>query len=1457
MAVALAWDLLGRDSASPAFLRVAASADKAAAATARSTAALAESNGVATRFAAGMSAAGAKLTKGLTLPLLGLAAVSVDQAAKFQKSMTLIQTAGGETAAKTAVISKGIMGIATSTGTSLKDLGDGIYTVAKAGGTKWSATDQLKILKAAAQGAKAENVDMATSVNALTSVMASYGYNASQAVSTQNMLIRGAGLAKTTMQDFAGSLANVVPLASSLHISFAQVAGAIATMTQHGETAQRSTENLSNLITALAGQNNVASSAMQQLNINTLDLQQNLGKRGLVGTLNIVEDALAKHSKGGMVVVSAFKQAALATHSLDTMMGTFQGTLKTNSEGLLKGGMSIKQYTAYAKSLGGTAGASALQFLGLYKSSQGFSDQLKSGNGTIRTSATMLQKMLGGVTGMRVALMLGGASAAQFAANTKAVGDAAQHAGVDVLGWNKTSETLSVKMDKAKAALQVLAVEIGTALIPAVSKIVSGVSSAVRWFSGLSSTSKQVLGWSVLVIAAIGPVLAILGRLVLVGRLVGLTFLKLGGAAAGVTRFAKGLMLMNVALATTEKRSYGAGASTRVFLNQFGLGIGILTAFAAAVGFGGKKLSDWLEKGDSSVYMLNRLGKASQGFTAALKASNGAITENVRTSVGKQLQDAGIADKAHKAGISVNMLTDAVIGGRPAMNDLIATWRASGKPADQTIQAFNAVWASYDAGTVKAAQLAAKQRELATVNLKTATGTASLRKGLQNTYAEQVPAAARATSKLAKSVNDYRTNAITTVGVTNRLGSAISAVALKGQALADALNNIDGGSIGTAEAFIAFKQAAHGLGAQFDKNNKSIVGNSDAALQNRGALLSAIDAAKAHAAAMTAQGDKAKTVAAALKGDIKSLEDQAVAAGGSKKQIDRLLQSLGLMPKQVDTALHVTGADLAAQAIKNVQDAIDRLHSKTITFSAIMSYEKAVGINPTTTRSQSGSGDRKAHNATGGTIFGPGTGTSDSVPIWASNGEEIINAKQSKKHRSLLKAINAGIQGFASGGTVSKPDQGTLSSAAASAIGYIGTAYAPKFDVAAVGIGRIRDQIRHAWEVLNHEVSLGLSSAAAAAFRKELRGYKELAARELKALKTQIAGTDARGLLTSLKSDAATDIATAYSKLLTDARHAGLGKFAPGALSNKAKTDLAAGGFTKTQIGKMTDSESALLAVQARRTRVVEALTKAQQKYADAVAQWKDLKSSVASAISGTFDITAAGASAQVYGDQAAAPTTAGSILGALRAAVKKAQSFGRVLKTLAKDGLNPNLIAQLAQAGPAALDQAKALAAATPKQIGQINSQYGALVGKKGVANTIGTQIANGLYGAGVQSAKGLVAGLKSQQTALNKAITAIADGMLRQLKRKLKIHSPSQVMRWHGQMTGEGFRLGMLDKADAIASAADGYGNAAVPGSQYAAAAPRGGDTHYHQWNIEGVTDPEAVAAAAVRRIQFAGRF
>jgi lambda family phage tail tape measure protein len=65
------------------------------------------------------------------------------------------------------------------------------------------------------------------------------------------------------------------------------------------------------------------------------------------------------------------------------------------------------------------------------------------------------------------------------------------------------------------------------------------------------------------------------------------------------------------------------------------------------------------------------------------------------------------------------------------------------------------------------------------------------------------------------------------------------------------------------------------------------------------------------------------------------------------------------------------------------------------------------------------SGGSVGHYADGGSISGPGTGRSDSIPAMLSNGEFVVNATAANQHRSLLESINNGQAAhFASGGAV-------------------------------------------------------------------------------------------------------------------------------------------------------------------------------------------------------------------------------------------------------------------------------------------------------------------------------------------------------------------------------------------------------------------------------------------------------
>lgn len=89
------------------------------------------------------------------------------------------------------------------------------------------------------------------------------------------------------------------------------------------------------------------------------------------------------------------------------------------------------------------------------------------------------------------------------------------------------------------------------------------------------------------------------------------------------------------------------------------------------------------------------------------------------------------------------------------------------------------------------------------------------------------------------------------------------------------------------------------------------------------------------------------------------------------------------------------------------------------------------------------------HAATGGSVSGPGSGTSDSVPMMLSNGEYVVNAKAAARFRSLLDRINFGRPGrMAAGGMVAPRIPATGRLASTGAVGMTVT-YAPQVSLAA------------------------------------------------------------------------------------------------------------------------------------------------------------------------------------------------------------------------------------------------------------------------------------------------------------------------------------------------------------------------------------------------------------------------
>jgi TP901 family phage tail tape measure protein len=199
-------------------------------------------------------------------------------------------------------------------------------------------------------------------------------------------------------------------------------------------------------------------------------------------------------------------------------------------------------------------------------------------------------------------------------------------------------------------------------------------------------------------------------------------------------------------------------------------------------------------------------------------------------------------------------------------------------------------------------------------------------------------------------------------------------------------------------------------------------------------------------------------------------------------------------------------------------------------------------------------------------------------------------------------------------------------------------------------------------------------------------------------------------------------------------------------------------------------------------------------------------------------------------------------------------KAFNDNLNKLRSEGLSQSMLQQLASAGVetgGAL--AAALSSATPAALSQINALDKQINTR---SDAFGKTWAGQMYDAGIQAGQGVTKGLESQVDKLLAQVRRMAQRVVDELKRELRIKSPSQRMHDEvGAMIPAGIAAGMDANAHLVASAAARIvptSPAAYGGGVTGIGRGRGGDTYHVTINARGVSTAADIARELERVIQ-----
>jgi TP901 family phage tail tape measure protein len=203
-----------------------------------------------------------------------------------------------------------------------------------------------------------------------------------------------------------------------------------------------------------------------------------------------------------------------------------------------------------------------------------------------------------------------------------------------------------------------------------------------------------------------------------------------------------------------------------------------------------------------------------------------------------------------------------------------------------------------------------------------------------------------------------------------------------------------------------------------------------------------------------------------------------------------------------------------------------------------------------------------------------------------------------------------------------------------------------------------------------------------------------------------------------------------------------------------------------------------------QRDGVAANLKRAQANLKNLQKEWADERNNIASGIMQNASV--------VLGPKDdGGPITASDVLANMQNQAQQAVQFSAELEALKKKGLRADLIEQIASAG---VDQggatAQALMGASATQIAQLNQ---AQHNMKASANKTGGVVADAMYKAGIESANGLIKGLKSKEKSIEKQMEKIAKAMAKAIKKELGIKSPSRVFHEIGRWVTAGLINGV----------------------------------------------------------------
>lgn len=240
-------------------------------------------------------ASGAKIDKAFKKAAAGMVLIggaSIKAAADYERTFSKITGLVGVAKDEVDKMAESTLKLASVAGRGPQELAEAMFVVTSAGQRGAEAMDTLEISAKGAAIGMGETKDIARLVTASMNAYGAENLNAANAMDILTGTVRAGNFETSAL---AGSLGQILPVASQLGVGLDQVGGGIALLTRNGLGASEAVTQLRSLMTSILAPTVEAQKIMGDLGIEMSTVRDMAaGPEGLVGALKFLYDSVGQ-----------------------------------------------------------------------------------------------------------------------------------------------------------------------------------------------------------------------------------------------------------------------------------------------------------------------------------------------------------------------------------------------------------------------------------------------------------------------------------------------------------------------------------------------------------------------------------------------------------------------------------------------------------------------------------------------------------------------------------------------------------------------------------------------------------------------------------------------------------------------------------------------------------------------------------------------------------------------------------------------------------------------------------------------------------------------------------------------------------------------------------------------------------------------------------------------------------